>query len=841
MTRADRSLLPDLPDELDALAELALDLRWSWSHATDVLWERIDPGLWALTHNPWLILQNVSAEKLRTLAADAAFIASVQSFVDARREWLASPTWFQAAYPQPTLAHVAYFSMEFGLSESLPLYSGGLGILAGDLLKTASDLDVPMTGIGLLWQQGYFRQSLNEHGGQREFFPYNDPAQLPVQPVHDERGERLRVEIPFPGCNVLLRVWQVQVGRVRLYLLDSNDPLNTPADRGITAELYGGGSEMRLQQEICLGIGGWSLLQRLGIQPEICHLNEGHAAFVVLARAWSHMRDHGSSFRCALNATRAGNVFTTHTQVAVGFDRFAPALLERYMECAQQHLGISVHAILALGRENPDDASELFKMAYLAIRGSILANGVSRLHGSVSRRLFQPLFPNWPQQEVPVTHVTNGVHMPSWDSAEADRIWTNACGKARWLGDLEHLEEQVCQVSDQALWDIRTQNRQRLIGFARNHLQRQLAAINAPAERIEHAHYALDPNTFTLGFARRITAYKRPGMLLADPERLYRILTHPLYPVQLIIAGKAHPKDEIGKAIIREWNEFIDSRPELTEHVVFLADYDMLIAEQMVQGVDLWINTPRRPWEACGTSGMKTLVNGGLNLSELDGWWAEAYTPELGWALGDGLEHDNDPAWDEAEATELYRLLEQDVIPLFYRDRDVQGCPRGWVAKIRASMGALTPRFSSNRMLREYLEYLYLPATGHYAMRQDPAWNERLCNWQDVIDKHWSHIRFGDLHVGEEAGAWQFSVAVYLGDIAAEFVAVELYATPPDGGEAELHPMQRGAPLSGAVNGYTYSIRIPQTLAADDYTPRIVPAFEGARVPIEARQILWYR
>ena len=840
MTRIVHSPLPDLPEELATLADLALDLRWSWSHATDVLWARIDPELWSMTHNPWLILRNISSEKLRTLAADSDFVSSLQGFVDARQEWLASQTWFQSAHPESKLGCVAYFSMEFGLSESLPVYSGGLGILAGDMLKTASDLDVPMTGIGLLWQQGYFRQSLSAQGEQQEFFPYNDPAQLPVVAVQDEHGERLRVELPFPGRNVILRVWQAQVGRVRLYLLDSNDPLNTPADRGITAELYGGGSEMRLQQEICLGFGGWLLLRRLGIRPDVCHLNEGHAAFVVLARAWSHMRDHGGDHRNALNATRAGNVFTTHTPVAVGFDRFAPSLLERYTETAQQRFGIAPRSILALGRENPDDDNEPFNMAYLAIRGSLLVNGVSLLHGDVSRRLFQPLFPRWPQHEVPVTHITNGVHVPSWDSAEADRIWTESCGKARWLGELEHLEEQVCQVSDQTLWDIRSQSRQRLIGFAREHLQRQLAVVNAPTERLERVPYALDPNSLTLGFARRFTAYKRPDMLLADPERLARILTHALYPVQLIIAGKAHPKDDIGKGMIRRWNEFIASRPELAERVVFLADYDMLIAEQMVQGVDVWINTPRRPWEASGTSGMKILVNGGLNLSELDGWWAEAYAPEFGWSLGDRLEHDSDPAWDAREAAELYRLLEEEVVPLFYHDRDAQGCPRSWVAKLRASMGALTPRFSSNRMLREYVERLYLPAAEYYAARQNKESNQRLRDWQDAIAQHWDRIRFGELRINETADTWQFSLQVYLDDLPCEFIAVELFAVPPDGAPAECHGMVRGDPLMGAVNSYAYSVSIPKILAASDYTPRIIPAFEGAMVPIEARQILWY-
>ncbi|WP_324780973.1 alpha-glucan family phosphorylase [Thiobacillus sedimenti] len=830
-----------LPDALAALGELALDLRWSWSHATDVLWERIDPALWRQTHNPWLILQNASVERLRELAADGNYLATLAELAAAHRDVLARPAWFQTACPPSALQRVAYFSMEFGLSESLPIYSGGLGILAGDFLKTASDLGVPVVGIGLLWQQGYFRQSLDEHGNQVEFFPHNEPAQLPVLPVYDANGERLRIELPFPGRTLILRAWQVRVGRVSLYLLDSNDPLNTPADRGVTAELYGGGSEMRLLQELCLGVGGWQLLRRLDIRPEVCHLNEGHAAFVVLARAWSHMRDHGSDFRCALNATRAGNVFTTHTPVAVGFDRFTPELLQRYTEAAMQAFGLDARTLLALGRANPDDASEPFNMAYLAMRGSILVNAVSHLHGHVSRRIFQPLFPRWPQEDVPVGHITNGVHVPSWDSAEADRIWTDACGKARWLGELEHQEEQIRDVSDPTLWALRTTARQRLIAFVREHLQRQLATVNAPAERIAQAAHALDPNALTLGFARRFAAYKRPNMLLADPERLVRILTNSHHPVQLVIAGKAHPRDQAGKAMIRQWNDFIASRPELAGRVVFLADYDMLVAEQMVQGVDLWINTPRRPWEACGTSGMKILVNGGLNLSELDGWWAKAYAPELGWALGDGREHDNDPAWDAAEAAELYRMLEEDVIPLFYHDRDAEGCPRGWVAKMRASMSLLTPRFSSNRMLREYVEHLYLPAAACYAARQDPALGRRLCDWQDALARHWERLHFGEMRIDGDAGAWNFSVPVYLDDLDPDFVAVELYAAPPDAGHPEIHRMQRGDPLGGAVNSYTYRIAIPAGRAAGDYTPRIVPAIEGARVPAEASHILWYR
>ncbi len=832
---------PALPAELLALAELALDLRWSWSHASDALWHRIAPDLWERTRNPLLVLQNAGRERLHSLAAERDFVALLDGIIAAHKEWRATQGWFQAACPATALSRVAYFSMEFGLSESLPIYSGGLGILAGDCLKTASDLHVPMTGIGLLWQQGYFRQSFDAAGRQQEFFPYNDLAQLPVQPVFDAEGEPLRVELPFPGRQLLLRAWRVQVGRVCLYLLDSNDPLNAPADRGITAELYGGGSEMRLRQEICLGVGGWLLLRALRIHPEVCHLNEGHAAFAVLARAATHLQDHGGDFRCALNATRAGNVFTTHTPVAAGIDRFPPDLLARYMEWAQTALGVPAGDIIALGRERPEDDGEPFNMAYLAIRGSLFVNGVSQLHGSVSRRIFQPLFPRWPEDEVPVTHVTNGVHMPSWDSAEADRLWTETCGKGRWLGDLGGQQEKMCGVTDQVLWEMRTKARQRLISFARGHLERQLAIVNAPPERLARARNALDPNALVLGFARRFTGYKRPTMLLADPDRLYRMLTHPQFPVQLILAGKAHPQDEFGKAMVRQWNEFIDSRPEITGRVVFLADYDMLVAEQLVQGVDLWINTPRRPWEACGTSGMKVLVNGGLNLSELDGWWAAAFAPDLGWAIGDGQEHGAEPAWEKRDADQLYRVLEEDVIPLFYRDRDAQGCPRGWVARIRQSMSTLTPRFSSNRMLREYVERLYLPAAAAFAARQEPEHAGRLCAWQEAIERHWDGLHFGELRCEADAGAWQFSIAVYLGELDAGYVAVQLHAMARGSAPAELHAMQRGPALAGAVNGFTYTASIPGTRSAGDYTPRAVPALEGARVPLEASRILWLR
>ena len=841
MTIAPCYLLPQLPESLAGLAELALDLRWSWSHATDNLWQHVAPELWEDTRNPWLILQNIGGDTLQRLAQDKDFIAMLNTFVSEHRGHLTQKGWFSKTYPHPPFSQVAYFSMEFGLSESLPIYSGGLGILAGDCLKTASDLGIPLLGIGLLWQQGYFRQSLDDCGRQIELYPYNDPTQMPVTPVRDAEGEWLRLELPFPGRKVILRAWQAQVGRVILYLLDSNDPLNTPADRGITAELYGGGPENRLQQEICLGIGGWMLLRRLGIQPDICHLNEGHAAFAILARAYSHTQDHGTDFPCALTATRAGNIFTTHTPVAAGFDRFPPELLTRYIAGAPEAFGVGVETILALGRENPEDTREPFNMAWLAIHGSLIVNGVSHLHGAVSRHLFQPLFPRWPEDEVPVIHVTNGVHMPSWDSAEADALWTNRCGKARWLGGLKDIEADFRLVSDESLWQLRSTARQQVIRFARQRLQKQLAAAHASDQDCEDAKTAFDPNTLTIGFARRFTAYKRPNMLLTDPDRLYRLLNNPHYPVQLLIAGKAHPKDTAGKAMIQQWTQFIHQHPDLAGRMVFIADYDMLVAEHLVQGVDLWINTPRRPWEASGTSGMKVLVNGGLNLSELDGWWAEAYGPETGWALGDRQEHDTNLEWDQQEAQQLYRLLEEEVVPLFYHRRDANGCPCGWVAKIRESMSRLTPQFSSNRMLQEYVSTLYTPAARLLAARSERATVEGICQWRHDIHQHWQSLHFGELDVQSDADLHHFQVHVYLDDLDADAVAVQLFANGNGEHSPEIYAMTRGDALTGAINSYNYTCAVSANSAVESFTPRIIPHREGCLVPMESTEILWYR
>jgi starch phosphorylase len=731
--------------------------------------------------------------------------------------------------------------MEFMLTEALSIYSGGLGNVAGDQLKAASDLGVPVVGVGLLYQQGYFRQVIDQNGRQQALFPYNDPGQMPITPVRQPNGEWLRITLDFPGYPVWLRAWQVHVGRTHLYLLDSNDLANLPAHRGITGELYGGGPEVRLQQEIALGIGGWRLLRALGIPPEVCHLNEGHAAFAVLERAASFMEETGQPLEVALAVTRAGNLFTTHTAVPAGFDLFPPALVERYLgDYAAKRLGIAARDLLALGRRDPNDAAEAFNMAYLAIRGSGGVNGVSRLHGQVSRRLFEPLFPRWPEDEVPVGSVTNGVHTPSWDSAAADALWTEASGKDRWRGTTDMLEGDIRRLPDARLWQLRTTARAALVGEVRARLARELATSGGSASAIDEARRRFDPTVLTLGFARRFATYKRPNLLLRDPARLLRLLTDPERPVQLVLAGKAHPADREGQALIEEWIHFI-RQPAAADHAVFLADYDMLLTEILVQGVDLWLNTPRRPWEASGTSGMKVLVNGGLNCSELDGWWAEAYTPDVGWALGDGREHGDDAAWDAAEAEALYDLLEREIVPAFYA-RDANGLPRTWIARMRESMARLTPRFSANRVVREYAEGHYLPAAAEFRRRgaDHAAVGQQIVEWRHTLDRRWAALRFGAMTVETTEGQHVFDVEVALGGLDARAVRVELYADGI-GGDPIRQEMTLVGPLTDRPGAYRYGAAVPDARPAGDYTPRLVPRFDGVAIPLEADQILWQR
>ncbi|MEO6983183.1 MAG: alpha-glucan family phosphorylase [Edaphobacter sp.] len=823
---------------VDALNELALNLHWCWNHAADALWEALDSSLWQATQNPWVILQTVSKDKTKALLATPGFQELLSRLLQHKRKLFSTDAWFQKTHPGEALSTIVYFSMEFMLTEALPIYSGGLGNVAGDQMKAASDLGVPVIGVGLLWGQGYFRQDFDADGNQRALYPVNDPGQLPIQPLRRPNGEWVRIQIQLSGAMIWLRCWQVLVGRTKLFLLDANDFANNAAHRGITSELYGGDAEMRLKQEIVLGIGGWRLLRELGLNPEVCHLNEGHAAFAVLERARYYMADHRVSFDVALTITRAGNLFTTHTAVPAGFDRFDQKLCWKYLgHYAKDELSISMEKLLALGRQNAEDASEPFNMAYLALRGSSQVSGVSKLHGEVSRQIFQPLFPRWPQAEVPVYSVTNGIHVPTWDSAEADSLWTEACGADRWRG--EHpLADDVRRLTDGELWHMRTEARKATLAYVRDRYARQLSTEGAAQWNVAEI---FKEDVLTVGFARRFATYKRPALLLHDPERLIRLLTNAQRPLQLILAGKAHPEDMPGQALIRRWNDFI-KRPEVRGHVVFLSDYDMQMAQELVKGMDLWINTPRRPWEACGTSGMKVLANGGLNVSELDGWWAEAYTPEIGWAIGDGREHGEDAAWDASEAESLYALLEQQVVPEFY-DRDAQELPSRWLGRIRESMATLTSEFSASRAIREYTNDHYLPAAAGYKARtaKDGEVGIELLQWQRSIAEQWKTLGFGSVTAETKDGQHRFHIPVVPGGLHPDQFRVELYADPT--GESGAKPeilatCKSSVELSGTI---VYSVCCPAKRPATDYTARLVPSHAGVSVPLEAGQILWQR
>ena len=827
-----------LPEALSILRELSMDLYWSWNHDGDQLWQQLNPEVWERTQNPVEVLQLTSDKQLQEIAGDRHFLAALETLVQAREEYLNDASWYQQHYAGSAIKGIAYLSMEYGLCDALPLYAGGLGMLAGDYLKTASDLGVPLVGVGLLYQQGYFHQSLDDTGWQRETYLYNDPGSLPLRRAQAKDGSWLHIDTEFLCRRVRFRVWQVTVGRVTLYLLDSNDPRNQAGDRGITSQLYGGNRELRLVQEIALGICGWRLIETLGYDDYVCHLNEGHAAFATLERLRTYRERHSVSFDEALWATRAGNVFTTHTPVEAGFDRYPIELIRRYIHEFALHLGVSTERLLALGKTHPEDTREWFNMAWLAMRTCAFANGVSALHGKVSRSIFQPLFPRWPEREVPVGHVTNGVHVPTWDSSRADNEWRQQFGPHRWRRDLQQMSTDALEkLSDHTLWEMKGLGRAQLVDYVRRRSQHQWRRESDPSECAVFTEQPLDPNILTLGFARRFAEYKRPTLLLQDPERLAALLNHPHHPVQLIVAGKAHPADHWGKQALQAWYRFA-RRADVKDRIVVLEDYNIELAQQLVQGVDVWLNTPRRPWEASGTSGMKVLVNGGLNLSSLDGWWAEAWRPEVGWALGDGEVHD--PAFDAEDAQALYRILETDIAPCFYQ-RDARDLPASWLQRVRHSMAQLTVPFSCNRMIEEYLYNYYEPAARALEERQrhSGALATELFEWSTALSRHWHEIHLGELQFEEVNGHRRAELNVQLGSLNPDHLAVQLIADPTDTEGAITLELRRTATLQSATHSYRYEVVLNTERTSDDFTVRVIPKHTAALIPIEIQKIYW--
>jgi starch phosphorylase len=737
---------PSVPASLAALEKLAFNLLWCWDRDAIDLFRRLDEDLWDSTfHNPVLMLGRMSQQSFASLLEDEAFMDHLNQVTEKFEQYLADErTWFRKFYDHE-LPLFAYFSAEFGLTECLKIYSGGLGILAGDFLKSASDLGVPVVGVGLLYQEGYFRQYLNADGWQQERCDVNDFSNLPVRQLLAGGGSPVTVSVRIDGRDVRVKCWSVEVGRAPLFLLDTNIAENAPEDQKITSNLYGGDLEMRIKQEIVLGIGGVRMLQAIGLAPVVYHMNEGHSAFLALERARQLMRERGLSFEEAREIGRSGNIFTTHTPVAAGIDEFPADMMKKYFGEYVSELGIGMGDLLALGGVEGGDR-EAFNMARLAIREAARVNGVSRLHREVTRKMWCDMWPGVPFDEVPVEYVTNGIHIPSWVSHDMATLLDRYLGPG-WVERPtdEEVWDGVWKIPDSELWRTHERRRERLVSFARTCLRRQLQNREASSAELKRAEEILDPSALTIGFARRFATYKRATLILKDRARLKRILQNTERPVQLIFAGKAHPRDSKGKEFIREVLHFA-RHEDVRNHIVFLEDYNMILSRYLVEGVDVWLNTPLRPMEASGTSGMKVVPNGGLNLSILDGWWDEAHSPHIGWAIGKGESYKDIEYQNKVESNALYDILEREVIPLFYsRSRD--GLPRGWIRTMKQSMHSLCYVFNTDRMVKQYVNDFYLPAVAESRRltENDAARAREVASWKRRIRQAWSGIHVLDV------------------------------------------------------------------------------------------------
>jgi starch phosphorylase len=841
------NVIPSLPAALVTLKELAYNLWWAWNPEAIELFLRLDRDAWEESgHNPVRMLGMVDQSAIDRAAQEDAFLAHLERVHLAFQRYMAAPAnWYHKNHEPLPDASIAYFCFEFGLTECLPIYSGGMGVLAGDYLKSASDLGVPMVAVGLLYQRGYFRQYLNADGWQGELYPELDFFALPLQ-LERRDGVPVIVEVDYAGLTVAAQVWRVQVGRVPLYLLDTNVPQNRPNDRHITHQLYGGDSEMRIRQEVMLGIGGLRALRALGIEPSVCHMNEGHSAFLAIERMSQLVREGGLAFNEAQEAVRAGTVFTTHTSVPAGIDLFAPHLVDKYLGHYYAELGISRSQFLGIGRQDPSRQEEPLNMAVLALRLSSHTNAVSQLHGKVSRKLWQGLWPGLPEREVPIISINNGVHTSSWLSRDMASLFDRYLGP-RWSerpAD-QRVWELVDEIPDEELWRVHETRRARLVAFARRRLRTQLEQRGAPQTEIARATEQLDPEALTIGFARRFAAYKRATLILRNPQRLAGILGSQDRPVQLILAGKAHPQDSPAKELIRQVVHL--TRSNGLRNVVFLEDYDMNVARYLMQGVDLWLNTPVLMQEASGTSGMKAAANGALNLSVLDGWWAEAYHPDIGWAIGRGEVYEDLNYQQGVESNAIYDLLEKEIVPLFY-ERGSHGLPRGWIARMKNAMNTVIPLYSSNRMLIEYVERLYRPAERRHLRLSENSFERarRLAEWKARVHQHWPEVKVVglDTNAGDELAVGaelEVRASVRLGQLSPDDIMVEIY----EGDLNAEHEIVNGrvAPMSfaGAERGvalFTGRVRC-QRSGLQGYTVRIVPRHEDLTNPFELGLVVW--
>ncbi len=851
------TVIPKLPPALEKLRDLAYNIRWSWNHDTISLFRRLDSDLWEATgHNPVRMLGAIDQQRLEAAASDDALLAHLKRAHSELEEYIGhSTSWFRRNYGRAGSPLIAYFSAEFGLTESLSIFAGGLGILAGDHLKSASDLGVPLVGVGLLYQQGYFRQQLNEAGWQQEVYEDNEFQNLPLVHATDAAGAPARVSVALPGRTLHAQVWQAKVGRVPLLLLDANIPENPdPRDRDITDQLYGGDNENRLRQEILLGIGGYRALEAVGLRPTVYHMNEGHSAFLALEHIRRLMETHGLSFYEARELAEPGCVFTTHTPVGAGHDYFNADLMRNYLYDFSQQLGIPWSEFLRLGYSRPSGAQEEFCMTSLALNLSAFRNGVSKLHGQVSRQMWQSVWPGIPEQEIPIGHVTNGVHLRTWISEDLDQLYDRYIGpKWREEPGNRDLWKKAESIPVEELWRTHERRRERLVAFARRRLYEQLRRRGASDSEIDAAKEVLDTRILTIGFARRFATYKRATLFLRDQERLARILNDPERPVQIIFAGKAHPRDEEGKKLINEIAGLI-RQSTFRERMVFIEDYDMSVARYLVQGSDVWLNTPLRPNEACGTSGMKAAANGVLNLSALDGWWDEAWRASvedsrfIGWAIGRGEVHENREYQDQIEAEALYELLERDVVPTFY-DRRKDGIPRKWADRMKSAIAALCHVYTSHRMVKEYTERFYLMAHAKGAVlgADESKKVKSLAQWRHRIHSHWPEVSIEkvvngmpeEIEVGSEV---KVQARIRLGSLTPDEVAVELYWGKLDANDefsdANAAPMENKG-MDGDLHLYEAIHGPCSESGLQGFTVRVLPSNADLTTPFLPGYVTW--
>jgi starch phosphorylase len=839
---------PTLPDRIAPLLEIAHNLWWTWNPEAIALFGRIDRDLWReVHHNPISLLARVDQDMLNDLATHEAFLAHMDRVQANLHRYMKHPTWYSDVRKESPENRIAYFSAEFGLHESLPFYAGGLGVLAGDHLKSASELGLPVVGVGLLYRRGYFHQRLGLDGMQSETYQEQRFSGLPLRVVRGEDGSAQLIEVDVADRKVLARLWRVQVGRVPLFLLDTDISENDPRDRAITERLYDADPDVRIRQEIVLGVGGIRALEHCDVSPTVCHLNEGHSAFLSLERITSMMERHGLDFDEACQIVTASNIFTTHTPVAAGNDAFPPELALHYLRPFGRKFGLSEEALLNLGRVGRDDPTERFSMTVLALRLSSFRNAVSRLHGTVARATWKDLWPDATPDEVPITHVTNGVHLPSWYSDETARLFDRYLGPD-WLEKPvdQKAWERVVTIPDAELWRARERLRTRLVAEARRRLSVQLTRRGAHSSALRDAGEVLDPEVLTIGFARRFATYKRATLLFQDLERFSKIVRHADRPVQFIFAGKAHPEDQPGKEMIQEVIR-ITEMPEFRRHVVFLEDYDIDLARRLVQGVDVWLNTPQRPLEASGTSGMKVAVNGGLNLSILDGWWVEAYNGENGWAIGSEEIHEDERYQDKLDNEALYSLLEDVVTPLFY-DRGVDALPRGWIRCVKESLRTICPQFNTNRAAEEYTRRFYIPSllNWNWLMKDGMKRLREIARWKATVRAHWDGVEV--LSVETDSGAnlavgdrLEVRATIALATLSPEDVNIETFYGPLQEGEIR-HGERSLMTHAGSSDGhhqYTGVISC-HTSGHFGFSLRVTPRSTGLEDSFDRELIAWW-